>query len=221
MSAIYCISYNNYFNRTVKREETIAAYLGENNSNVRYSEANFNFNPADGANTAITVGRSENPANDYGDYLLVVENGEIASRWFILDEDRLRGKQYKLNLRRDIVADYYEQVLNSTAFIEKGLPNKDSALIFNSEGISLNQIKKGETPLIDDSRMAWICGFVDRETEAKTNNDTIKSVIKKERIRLVILPAIRLHLSFYICVPKIKAVLNYNTIQVFILCIGC
>ena len=168
MSAIYCISYNNYFNRTVKREESLAAYLGENNSNVRYSEANFNFNPADGANTAITVGRSENPANDYGDYLLVVENGEIASRWFILDEDRLRGKQYKLNLRRDIVVDYYEQVLASTAFIEKGLPNEDSALIFNSEGISLNQIKKGETPLIDDSRMAWICGFVDRETEAKT-----------------------------------------------------
>ena len=168
MSAIYCISYNNYFNRTVKREESLAAYLGANNSNVRYSEANFNFNPADGANTAITVGRSENPANDYGDYLLVVENGEIVSRWFILDEDRIRGKQYKLNLRRDIVVDYYEQVLASTAFIEKGLPNEDSALIFNSEGISLNQIKKGETPLIDDSRMAWICGFVDRETEAKT-----------------------------------------------------
>lgn len=168
MSAIYCISYNNYFNRTVKREESLAAYLGENNSNVRYSEANFNFNPADGANTAITVGRSENPANDYGDYLLVVENGEIVSRWFILDEDRLRGKQYRLNLRRDIVVDYYEQVLNSTAFIEKGLPKYDSTLIFNSEGIPFNQIKKGETPLIDDSKMAWICGFVDRETQAKT-----------------------------------------------------
>ncbi len=168
MSAIYCISYNNYFNRTVKREETIAAYLGANNSNVRYSEANFNFNPNDGANAAITVGRSENPANSYGDYLLVVENGEIASRWFILDEERLRGKQYRLNLRRDIVADYYEQVLNSTAFIEKGLPKYDSTLIFNSEGIPFNQIKKSETPLIDDSKMAWICGFVDREAEAKT-----------------------------------------------------
>ena len=168
MSAIYCIYYNNYFNRTVKREESLAAYLGANNENVRYTEANFNFNPADGANTAITVGRSENPANDYGDYLLVVENGEIVSRWFILDEDRLRGKQYKLNLRRDIVVDYYEQVLASTAFIEKGLPKYDSTLIFNSEGIPFNQIKKGETPLIDDSRMAWICGFVDRETQAKT-----------------------------------------------------
>ena len=168
MSAIYCISYNNYFNRTVKREESLAAYLGANNENVRYTEANFNFNPADGANTAITVGRSANPANDYGDYLLVVENGEIVSRWFILDEDRIRGKQYKLNLRRDIVVDYYEQVLNSTAFIEKGLPKYDSTLIFNSEGIPFNQIKKGETPIIDDSRMAWICGFVDRETQAKT-----------------------------------------------------
>ena len=184
MSAIYCISYNNYFNRTVKREESLAAYLGANNENVRYTEANFNFNPADGANTAITVGRSENPANDYGDYLLVVENGEIASRWFILDEDRLRGKQYKLNLRRDIVADYYEQVLSSTAFIEKGLPNEDSALIFNSEGISLNQIKKGETPLIDDSKMAWICGFVDRDTEAKTIsiNSTVVPDIKVDSL---------------------------------------
>ncbi len=168
MSAIYFISYNNYFNRTVKREESLAAYLGANNENVRYTEANFNFNPNDGANAVITVGRSANPANSYGDYLLVVENGEIASRWFILDEDRLRGKQYRLNLRRDIVADYYEQVLNSTAFIEKGLPNEDSTLIFNSEGIPFNQIKKKETPLIDDSKMAWIIGFVERENEAKT-----------------------------------------------------
>lgn len=168
MSAIYCISYNNYFNRTVKREESLAAYLGADNANVRYTEANFNFNPNDGANAVITVGRSANPANSYGDYLLVVENGEIASRWFILDEERLRGKQYRLNLRRDIVADYYEQVLNSTAFIEKGLPNEDSTLIFNSEGIPFNQIKKGETPLIDDSKMAWIIGFVERENEAKT-----------------------------------------------------
>lgn len=168
MSAIYCISYNNYFNRTVKREESLAAYLGANNENVRYTEANFNFNPNDGANAVITVGRSANPANSYGDYLLVVENGEIASRWFILDEERLRGKQYRLNLRRDIVADYYEKVLNSTAFIEKGLPNEDSTLIFNSEGIPFNQIKKGETPLIDDSKMAWIIGFVERENEAKT-----------------------------------------------------
>jgi hypothetical protein len=168
MSAIYCISYNNYFNRTVKREESLAAYLGANNENVRYTEANFNFNPNDGANAVITVGRSANPANSYGDYLLVVENGEIASRWFILDEERLRGKQYRLNLRRDIVADYYEKVLNSTAFIEKGLPNEDSTLIFNSEGIPFNQIKKGETPLIDDSKMAWIIGFVARDSEAKT-----------------------------------------------------
>lgn len=168
MSAIYCISYNNYFNRTVKREESLAAYLGANNENVRYTEENFNFNPNDGANTSITVGRSANPANSYGDYLLVVESGAIVSRWFILDEDRLRGKQYRLNLRRDIVADYYEKVLNSTAFIEKGLPNEDSTLIFNSEGIPFNQIKKGETPLIDDSKMAWVIGFVARDGEAKT-----------------------------------------------------
>ncbi len=184
MSAIYCISYNNYFNRTVKREESLAAYLGANNENVRYTEANFNFNPNDGANAAIIVGRSANPANSYGDYLLVVENGEIASRWFILDEERLRGKQYRLNLRRDIVVDYYEQVLNSTAFIEKGLPKYDSTLIFNSEGIPFNQIKKGETPLVDESKMAWICGFVDRETEAKTIsiNSTVVPDIKVDSL---------------------------------------
>ena len=209
MSAIYCISYNNYFNRTVKREESLAAYLGANNSNVRYSEANFNFNPADGANTAITVGRSANPANSYGDYLLVVEIGEIISRWFILDEERLRGKQYRLNLRRDIVVDYYEQVLASTAFIEKGLPNEDSALIFNSEGISLNQIKKGETPLIDDSRMAWICGFVNRDTEAKTIsiNSTVVPDIKVDSLT---------DWSFYQYVGKGVIEDSYPTVRAYI-----
>ena len=209
MSAIYCISYNNYFNRTVKREESLAAYLGANNENVRYTEANFNFNPNDGANAVITVGRSANPANSYGDYLLVVENGDIVSRWFILDEERLRGKQYKLNLRRDIVVDYYDKVLTSTAFIEKGLPNEDSALIFNSEGISLNQIKKGETPLIDDSKMAWICGFVDREIAAKTIsiNSTVVPDIKVDSLT---------DWSFYQYVGKGVVEDSYPTVRAYI-----
>ena len=41
------------------------------------------------------------------DYLLVIipDTQEIESRWFILDCDRTRTNQYKVTLKRDVIAD--------------------------------------------------------------------------------------------------------------------
>ena len=44
----------------------------------------------------------------------------------------------------------------------------DSVLIYNQEQITTNQIKKAEYLLKDESKMAWIVGFVNREAPAKT-----------------------------------------------------
>ena len=173
MAAIYILSgYQNYFNRQIKEpKELVAAY--PQNLVSYYDTGNvtqvINFNPADGVIAHHTVGRPENPYDGSGDYFLWSEDGvNVTSRWFIIESTRTRQGQYNLTLKRDVIADNYTEVLNSDCFIQKATVNDDSALIYNQESITTNQIKTAEYPLKDESKMAWIVGFVNREAPAKT-----------------------------------------------------
>lgn len=173
MAAIYILSgYQNYFNRQIKEpKELVAAY--PQNLVSYYDTGNvtqvINFNPADGVIAHHTVGRPENPYDGLGDYFLWTEDGvNVTSRWFIIESTRTRQGQYNVTLKRDVIADNYNEVLNSDCFIQKATVNDDSALIYNQEAITTNQIKKAEYPLKDESKMAWIVGFVNREAPAKT-----------------------------------------------------
>ena len=47
MAGIYFYNYNNYYNRRLKRKETLEAY----GTPLYYETQNLNFNPADGVNT--------------------------------------------------------------------------------------------------------------------------------------------------------------------------
>lgn len=76
-----------------------------------------------------------------------------------------RGGQYILNLYRDIVADFYNEIINADTFIEKATLPDSSPLIFNKENIGVNQIKKHEELIKDESGCAWIVGYVDRKYE--------------------------------------------------------
>ena len=52
------LHYNNYFNRIIKKEDTVAAYM---NADAHYRAAsNINFNPGDGVNTSIVLGCGAN-----------------------------------------------------------------------------------------------------------------------------------------------------------------
>ena len=173
MAAIYILSgYQNYFNRQIKEpKELVAAY--PQNLVSYYDTGNvtqvINFNPADGVIAHHTVGRPENPYDGLGDYFLYTEDGvNVTSRWFIIDSTRTRQGQYNVTLKRDVIADNYNEVLNSDCFIQKATVNDESALIYNQEAITTNQIKTAEYLLKDESKMAWIVGFVDREAPAKT-----------------------------------------------------
>ena len=129
----------------------------------------INFNPADGVIAHHTVGRPENPYDGSGDYFLYTEDGvNVTSRWFIIESTRTRQGQYNVTLKRDVIADNYNKVLESDCFIQKATVSDDSALIYNQESITTNQIKKAEYTLKDESKMAWIVGFVNREAAAKT-----------------------------------------------------
>lgn len=153
---LYLLKYNNYYNRIVKKLDTIAEYLTEVGENNYTAQDNISFNPADGVNTSQIY----NQIGDSYDYaiLTTVENTKeiIKSRWFIIEAERTRTGQYNLKLRRDLVADNLEEIKSAPMFIEKATVGLNDSAIFNSENIDFNEIKTKETLLKDATGSAWI-----------------------------------------------------------------
>lgn len=166
MAKIAIYSYNNYYSRVRKRSNTLADY-----GTPLYMETGIvNFNPSDGVDTQYIAGRQTNSYDGSGDYLIYSSNGiNISSRWFIIDSDRTRNNQYQLTLRRDLVADYYETVLNSQSLIKRAIVNDDNPLIWNQEGITFNEIKKDELLLKDYTGCPWIVGYLDSKYSSQTS----------------------------------------------------
>lgn len=157
---LYILQYNNYYNRILKKEETLADYQ----EYVYYMLEKVNFVPNDSVNATHTIG-----VGDYdgkGDYLLVCSEQGIDSRWFIIDSVRRRGGQYDLTLRRDLLADFKDNILDAPCFVEKGMVNLNSNIIFNNENMSYNQIKTNEYSLKDETETAWLVGYLARSEDA-------------------------------------------------------
>ena len=157
MANLYLLSYNNYFNRIIKKPyATISEYL----DNFSY-EAFFglNFNPNDGLNTTHIF---NSYFSEFAPNYLLVENEETLSftRWFVVNTVRERGGQYRITLKRDILSDFYNETMQGVSFITKGFVSAENALIFNSENTQVNQIKKAEIPLRDSTRASWIVGYL-------------------------------------------------------------
>lgn len=157
---IYLYSFNNYTNRIVKKYDTIAEY-----GDPLYSIIDsVNFKPGDGVTTKQIVyfdGASK------ADYLVYTDiAGNIISRWFVIESVRLSQNNYELSLKRDTIADNYEAIMNSTAFIEKATIPSTNPFILNQEPISVNQIKVKEQQLYDETGCAWLVGYIDRKYAA-------------------------------------------------------
>lgn len=84
-------------------------------------------------------------------------------RWFIIDSVRNRQGQYTLILHRDLIADYYNIVIESPMFIEKASLPYNSPLLFNNEDMTFNQIKTNEYLLKDKSDCAWLVGYYSKD----------------------------------------------------------
>ena len=167
------LHYNNYFNRIIKKENTIADYKA---ADADYKEvSNINFNPGDGVNTSLVLGLGQNGSLFDGeefDYLVayeVVDNANVInSRWFIIEQDRERAGQFELTLKRDVLADNYTDVVNSPIFLEKGFINDvNDPLLYNSESMNLNQIKQLEIPLMDETKSGWVVGYIPSDAFTK------------------------------------------------------
>ena len=173
---IYVCRYNNYANReAINPGGAIQASWVLANKDDEYGLVDFmggiDFNPGDGVSTTLVCNRNNDKAADY----LMIDDGTnstrrgplITSRWFVLKSDRLRNGQYRMTLRRDLIGDFYDKIKDSPIYVQKATLKDDDPMIFNDEGMSFNQIKKSQTPLMDATNCGWIIGYVDRNISAK------------------------------------------------------
>lgn len=145
------------------------AYIGASTSSYVSTDKDTNFSIGDGVvmNHVFNIKFNGGEPN----YLLLLDKNtnEIESRWFVMDWDKIRGGQYAASLRRDLLADEYEAITKAPCFIEKGYVGPEDSAIFNKENMTFNQIKTRETLLKDDSKTAWIVGYIAKDHTALTD----------------------------------------------------
>ena len=169
MHYVLLSNYNNYYNRTYKRNDTYQEYINASASNILGIEKSYNFNIKDGVNLDHIFNVNSNVDEPNYCLLLNETDNSIVSRWFVLEWEKVRGNQYHAILRRDLLADNYEAITTATCFIEKGYVGSEDSAIFNKENITVNQIKTSETLLKDDSKTAWIVGYIAQDHPALSN----------------------------------------------------
>lgn len=183
MNILFLRGFNNYFNRVIKKYSTLADYQSQSASYVNFE--GINFNPNDGVVTELVLGNESQKENSLPldwenigtpDYCVCYENNNIVSRWFILESERLRSGQYRLALKRDVVAEHFDTIKVSPCFVEKGMINDvNNTLLYNKESMTYNQIKDAEYQLKDSTESAWVVGYVAKNlpTEARTISTTM------------------------------------------------
>lgn len=188
-------NYNNYYNRIIKREPTLADYItavGNDGYAKRgtsatvaggYGPVNFNVNDSITATCTYNYvdGQDWQP-----DYVLCVDDTDtnIIYRYFVMEAVRTRKYQYSLTLRRDIVADNYTKVVNAPMFIEKATLNVNSPYVFNKENVTFNQIKSddGEYLLKDATNTPWIIGYMAKAQDNEANTEINHHIVTRAAI---------------------------------------
>lgn len=171
MSDLFLLNYNNYYNRIIKKETTLQDY-------EKYLVAdvvrNYNFVENNGLQTECIINSNAFNVQNSPDYIVVVTSGtyDIASKWFVMNTTKLRNGQFKLTLKRDVIAENFDAVLDSDAFIYKGYALPDNVAIFNSENITLNKIKQKEILLKDYTKTPWLVAYV--PVDLAQDNPTIE-----------------------------------------------
>ena len=151
---LYLLRYNNYYNRIVKKLNTLDEYL---EYQVGEPVVNKNFIPNDYVSASVVV---NNWLDEFPDYAIVVDDTDIVSRWFVIDSNKTSTHQYKFSLFRDTLADYLDEVMTAPMFIEKAPLSNNDPFIFNTEGMTFNQIKTDEIILKDRTKTPWLIGFI-------------------------------------------------------------
>lgn len=179
MYNLYFLKFNNYINRIIKKFDTIEEYIPY----VSGTRENININLNDGVNASteainLKTTDSEITKSNY----LVIEDMETLelSRWFIMECKKTRGKQYIFSLRRDVIADNYDDVLNAKSFIYKGYVKYPDPACVVKENLSFNQIKTKEYLLKEvDFPFACLVIYLSKSLNSGQTNNIIEFTIDK------------------------------------------
>ena len=157
--------WSNYFDRRIRRDLILTNWSGYLHELQQSGRTNYyvefqgiNFNPADSVDTELIVNWPEDWNPDY--MIEIDDHDNVLARWFVIDFERTRLGQYNCTLRRDVIADNYNQIMSAPTFVEKAMVSASDPLILNPEGMTYNQIKKDEILLKDETGMPWIVGYV-------------------------------------------------------------
>ena len=164
MTNLLITQYNNYANRQFLKDTTLQDYTTPGAVNI----LNVNFCHGDG----VLVNYVANIPNDVAfDYVVEYTGAAIMSRWFIINRRHLRKGQSELTLKRDVLADFDEDIFKATVFIERGWCANNDPLVFNQEPLSVNQIKQREILLKDATNSAWYVAYLNRNFFGETPVD--------------------------------------------------
>lgn len=173
---LYLLQYNNYYNRIYKRETSVLDYIPYmiDNTPANNPMTYVNLIPGDGLLTEQDI----DITTEFPDYVIYVDDdNQIVSRWFVIETRRNSAGQYKAALRRDLIADYWENIASAPMFIEKGYCSVEDNFIFNDEQVAVNQIKNREELLKDKTDCAWIVGYcAPTDSEVQTDIDVVYGV---------------------------------------------
>lgn len=171
---IYLLNnFNNYYNRKVRKLNSLQEYITLSSN----SRENINISMGNSINIEIIVNYDvDHPFTNSPDYAVIVEKNTGVTygtnkftRWFVIDSEKIRGNQYRLSLKRDSVADYFDDLLLSDCYIEKGYHNNSDAR-FNKEPFQFNKIKQSQISLYDECECPWVIGYISKQ---KTIDSTI------------------------------------------------
>lgn len=175
MTIIYVKNYANYSDRKIKHspKDYYALTLQYLSNYITAMRINVNFDMQDGIETEIVVEWSESWTPNYL-FACGNESSETMpiSSWFVMEFKKIRGRQYRARLKRDVVNDYYENIIEAPSYIEKGTLPIDNDLIFNNEGLTVNQIKKNETLLKDKFGAYYYVAYVTKEAQGTITGTT-------------------------------------------------
>lgn len=166
---IYLLRYNNYFNRTIKRLNTLGEYAQQATICGIISNMTL-WNPNDGVDTQITTPLQLTAIPDYMIEVQTTEANAIVSRWFVIEAVRITKGQYRLRLHRDLIADNLDTVLtNPNTYVERGWVSTSDDEIYNLEPFTFDEIKKNQTPLYDRSQCPWVVIYLAPNSSTATS----------------------------------------------------
>lgn len=158
---------NNYYNRKIIHSKTLDGYEDKGLLEIEVvTGAAFISN--DGITTTQII-NYDHEASGFGDYLVVTdEYANILSRWWVTKNTIVRRGQVSLSLLRDVISDWYDDILTAPSFIKKGyVRSVNDPAIFNNETMNFNQIKTSERFIKDKTESGWYVGYLAKNTGTK------------------------------------------------------